>query len=125
MIEHVRAVLEHATTFIELFAVTVIVAGFLRAAIAYPQILRSENRVAAFHAFRGQLGMDLLLGLEILVVADVIDSITLDVSYDSLVILAFLVVVRTIVSWTTSLQVEGRWPWQPEREERTPDARNG
>ena len=84
MVEQVRALLEHATTFIELFAVAVIVVGFIRAAIAYPQVLRSENRVAAFHSFRGQLGMDLLLGLEILVVADVIDSITQDASYESL-----------------------------------------
>lgn len=122
MIEQVRAVLEHATTFIELFAVAVIVTGFSRAAIAYPQVLRSENRVAAFHVFRGRLGMDLLLGLEILVVADVIDTITLDASYESLMVLAFLVVVRTIVSWTTSLQVEGRWPWQLERGDSRPDA---
>lgn len=122
MIEQVRALLEHATTFIQLFAVAVIVVGFIRAAISYPEVLRSENRIAAFHAFRGQLGIDLLLGLEILVVADVIDSIALDASYESLVVLAFLVVVRTIVSWTTSLQVEGRWPWQPEREGSRPDA---
>ena len=124
MIDQVRALLEHATTFIELFAVGVIVAGFIRAAIAYPQVLRSENRVAAFHAFRAQLGMDVLLGLEILVVADVIDSITLDASYESLVILAFLVVIRTIVSWATSLLVDGRWPRQPEPKERAPDARS-
>ena len=122
MIEQVRAVLEHATTFIELFAVTIIVAGFIRAAVAYPQVLRAENRVAAFHSFRGQLGLYLLLCLDILVVADVIDSITLGASYESLVVLAFLVVVRTIVSWTTSLQVEGRWPWQPERGGTRPDA---
>ncbi|MGI9523313.1 MAG: DUF1622 domain-containing protein [Hyphomicrobiaceae bacterium] len=125
MIEQTRATLELATTFIELFAVAIIVAGFIRAAFAYTKVMHAENREVAFHTFRGQLGMDLLLGLEILVVADVIDSITLDTSYESLVILAFLVVVRTIVSWTTSLQVEGRWPWQPEPEERAPDARSG
>lgn len=116
MIELVRELLEHAATIIELFAVAVIVAGFFRAAIAYPRVLRTKNREAAFHVFRGQLGMDLLLGLEILVVADVIESITLDASYASLLVLAFLVLIRTIVSWTTVLQAEGRWPWQPERE---------
>ena len=68
--------------------------------------------------------MDVLLGLEILVVADVIDSITLDASYESLVIFAFLVVIRTIVSWATSLLVDGRWPRQPEPKERAPDARS-
>lgn len=116
MIEVIREVLEHAATVIELFAVAVIVAGFIRAAISYPQVLRAEDRETAFHIFRGKLGMDLLLGLEILVVADVIETITVDGSYGSLLTLAFLVVIRTIVSWTTELQVEGRWPWQPELE---------
>lgn len=122
MIEHLREILEGATAIIELFAVAVIIVGFVRAGAVYPKVLRSEDREAAFHAFRGRLGMDLLLGLEILVVADVIDSIILNASYTSLVVLAFLVVVRTIVSWTTSLQVEGRWPWQPERRESLSDA---
>ncbi|MEP1930664.1 MAG: DUF1622 domain-containing protein [Roseibium sp.] len=115
MIELFREILEYAATLIELFAVAVIIGGFFRGAIAYPRVWRAKNREMAFHVFRGRLGMDLLLGLEILVVADVIESITLNASYGSLLVLAFLVVVRTIVSWTTVVQVEGRWPWQPER----------
>ncbi|CTQ56379.1 hypothetical protein LP7551_04939 [Roseibium album] len=122
MIEHIREILEGATAFIEVFAVAVIVVGFVRATIKYPQVLRAEDREVAFHAFRGRFGMDLLLGLEILVVADVIESIILDASYASLMALAFLVVIRTAVSWSTSLQVEGRWPWQAEQRETMPDA---
>ena len=57
------------------------------------------------------------LGLEILVLADVIETITVTPTYQSLAVLAFLVVVRTVVSWTLGLEIEGRWPWQPEMEE--------
>ena len=68
MVEEVREVLELATGLIELFAVAVIIGGFIRAAVSYTRVLQAEDRAAAFHVFRGKLGMDLLLGLEILVV---------------------------------------------------------
>ena len=114
IIEHIRQGLEFATSIIELFAVLVIVSGFIRASVAYTVTRRAADRDKAFVAFRSRLGMNMLLGLEILVIADVIESITVEPSYMSLTVLAFLVVLRTIVSWTTSLQLEGRWPWQPE-----------
>ena len=116
IIEHIRQGLEFATSIIELFAVLVIISGFIRASVAYILTRRATDREKAFVAFRSRLGMNMLLGLEILVIADVIESITVEPSYMSLTVLAFLVVLRTIVSWTTSLQLEGRWPWQPEAE---------
>ena len=54
-----------------------------------------------------------MLGLEILVVADVIETITVRPTFESLAALGILVILRTILSWTLSLEVEGRWPWQP------------
>lgn len=122
IIEHVREGLEFATGIIELFAVLVIISGFIRASVAYTLTRRAEDREKAFAAFRSRLGMNMLLGLEILVIADVIESITVEPSYASLAVLAFLVVLRTIVSWTTSLQLEGRWPWQAEVEGDKDDA---
>ena len=116
VIEHILEGLELAVGIIELVAVLVIVIGFIRASVAYTRARRAADREKAFVAFRSRLGMNMLLGLEILVIADVIESITVEPSYMSLTVLAFLVVLRTIVSWTTSLQVEGRWPWQPEAE---------
>jgi len=53
-----------------------------------------------------------MLGLEILVIADVIETITAKPTFASQVLLACLVVIRTIISWTLFLEVEGRWPWQ-------------
>jgi uncharacterized membrane protein len=59
------------------------------------------------------LGRALLLGLEILVVADVIETITVEQTFESLSVLGLLVLLRTFVSWTLTLEIEGRWPWQP------------
>jgi uncharacterized membrane protein len=66
-----------------------------------------------FRQFKVELGKSLTLGLEILVLADVIKTITVTPTYQSLAVLAFLVVVRTAVCWTLTLEIEGRWPWQP------------
>jgi uncharacterized membrane protein len=121
MLEQFKVIFEAAAGLIEIFAATVIVFGFLRARVTYVMVLRAEAREGAFLTFRVQLGIGLLLGLEILVVADVIDTIVGDQSLRSLGVLAFLVVIRTILSWSTTLQAEGRWPWQPEVEERKSD----
>jgi len=122
MIEQVRGILEAGGGLIELFAVAVMIVGFVWALVKYGQAIRATGRAAAFPIFRARLGMAILVGLEILVVADVIETITVEPTFRSLAVLAFLVVVRTIVSWTTALQVEGRWPWQAETEEDTANA---
>ena len=72
-----------------------------------------------FKQFKIDLAQALTLALEILVLADVIETITVTPTYQSLSVLAFLVVVRTIVSWTLILESEGRWPWQASAEEQT------
>jgi uncharacterized membrane protein len=117
MTEHIREWLELGIGIVELFAVLIIVAGFIRSAISYHTTRKAAGRNAAFPVFRVKLGGYLLLGLEILVIADVIETIIVKPSFNSLAVLAFLVVTRTIVSWSTSLQIEGRWPWQPEAQE--------
>jgi len=114
VIDQYKEFLEIAAMIMEVFAVAVIVAAFLRAILGYRPTQRAEGLEVAFQQFRSRMGKGLLLGLEILVVADVIESIVIEPSFASLSVLAFLVVIRTIISWSTTLQTEGRWPWQPE-----------
>lgn len=121
MIEQIRHWVELGGSIIQYFAVIVIIAGFLLATIAYFTERKSSGGETAFDAFRRQMGMSLLLGLEILVIADVIETISVPPSYQSLAALAFLVVIRTVISWSTSLQMNGRWPWQPDHNERARD----
>jgi len=53
----------------------------------------------------------LLLGLEVLVAADIVKTIAIELTFTSLGLLAGLVLVRTFLSWTLVLEIEGRWPW--------------
>ena len=61
---------------------------------------------------RGQIGRTLLLGLEILVAADIIETVALDPTLEHIATLGLLVLVRTFLSWSIILELEGRWPWQ-------------
>ena len=110
--------LELGAAAIEALAVLVIAVGFVWSLCRYFMEFRNATREEGFGKLRVELGLALLLGLELLVVADVIDTITTEATLHSLATLAFLVVVRTMLSWSLTLQVEGRWPWQPEE---TPD----
>jgi len=101
---------------ISLVGVVVIVGGFLLAAGRYAARFRKLGAARDFVHFKTQLGQALMLGLEILVVADVIETITTKPTFTSLVLLACLVAIRTIFSWTLCLEVEGRWPWQAAEE---------
>jgi uncharacterized membrane protein len=117
MIEQILEILEHASGVINLFAVAVIVIGFARSLGRYAMQYKELGPEAAFGQFKVGLGHALALGLEILIVADVIETITAVPSFRSLGVLAFLVLTRTFVSWTLALEIEGHWPWQTPAEE--------
>ena len=113
MTEQILEFLERAGHLISLAGVAVILGGFLGAAVRYGIEWRRSGLEEAFGRFKVSLGRALLLGLEILVVADVIETITVEPTFASLSVLGLLVLVRTFVSWTLTLEIEGRWPWQP------------
>lgn len=112
MAEQILGLMEKAGNGISLFGVLVIVAGFFSAARTYAFGYRRLGPAKSFRQFKIGLGNALILGLEILVVGDVVETITVKPTFTSLATLALLVVIRTIVSWTLSLEVEGHWPWQ-------------
>jgi len=113
--------LEKAGVLISLFAVAVIIAGFVSAAWRYARRFEEKTREDNFNLFKIELGSALLLGLEILVLADVIETITVTPTFASLALLGAIVIVRTVVSWTLTLETEGRWPWQASTEDRNND----
>ncbi len=100
---------------LEVFAVAIIAIGILIAAIRF---LKSESQhpgKSAYYSFKVNVVLALLLGLEVLVAADIINSIAADDSLESLAGLALLVVIRTFLTWTLTLEIEGRWPWQQKK----------
>jgi uncharacterized membrane protein len=96
---------------IDALGVFVILVGI---AIATVHFLRSPVGIAVrYKDYRIQMGRSLLLGLEILVAADIIRTVALGLNFASLGALGLLVLIRTFLSWTLTLEVDGHWPWQP------------
>jgi uncharacterized membrane protein len=96
---------------IEIFGVLVIVTGI--AWSTYRQLRQPISEQDA-DVFKIRIGRSLLLGLEVLVAADIVKTIAHELSAMSLGLLAGLVLVRTFLGWTLVLEIEGRWPWQRE-----------
>ena len=117
LIDQILEFLDTAGAAINLVAVAVIVVGFAGAAARYIRNFRTFGPKNSFAQFKVDLGRPLLLGLEILVVADVIETITTTPTFASLAALGILVLIRTAVSWTLTVEVEGHWPWQAEGQE--------
>jgi uncharacterized membrane protein len=97
--------------------VAVTVAGALAATIAAGR--RAYRREPdAYRRYRQQLGRSILLGLELLVAADIIRTVAVTPTVRSVVVLAGIVIIRTFLSFSLELEITGRWPWQ--KENRTP-----
>ena len=78
----------------------------------------TRDRAGAYRALREYFGRSILLGLEFLVAADIIRTVSQIPTLEKVLVLAFIVAIRTFLSFTLNLEIEGRWPWQQRR--RTP-----
>jgi uncharacterized membrane protein len=107
VVEWIRAV----AVGIDVFGVLIIVLGIGWAAARFAGRLGDDARMATFKI---RVGRTLLLGLEVLVAADIVKTVALEATFASLAVLAGLVVIRTFLSWTLVLEIDGRWPWQPD-----------
>ena len=96
---------------VDILGVVAIVVGVLYAIV--DAALRGLRRVSPVYTrFRRVLGRAILLGLELLVAADIIKTVAVTPTLDSVVVLAVIVLIRTFLSWSLELEISGRWPWQ-------------
>jgi uncharacterized membrane protein len=105
---------EGAAAGIELLAVVIIVATIAVATAVYvSRVLRRMADATTYKDYRHHLARALLLGLELLVAADIIRTVALEPTLHNVAILGLLVLIRTLLSWGLVVEIEERWPWQP------------
>jgi uncharacterized membrane protein len=99
---------------VEAIAVTLIVGYIIIATLQWlaRAVRHWQFTIEHYQVFRANLGRALLLGLEILVAADVVRTVALAPTLINVAALGLLVVVRSFLSWSIILEIEGRWPWQ-------------
>lgn len=101
------------TRLIEVGGIAIIVLGALGATITFLwQLLQGRSGDPAYTLYRSSLGRAILLGLEFLVAADIINTVAIEPTLQSLLILGGIILIRTFLSFSLEVEIEGRWPWQ-------------
>ena len=115
----VDAAMHWISTGIEVTGVLIIVIGAAVSTLLFVRAgLVTAGWPAAFRLYRANLGRGILLGLELLVAADIIGTIAVTPTFESLGVLALIVLIRTFLSFSLEVEIEGRWPWQRHRDDR-------
>jgi uncharacterized membrane protein len=106
-----RNLIEIGASAIDDMAVALIVGTFLWASIRFVVHI-GRHAPDPFHRYKLALGKALSLGLEFLVAADVIRTVTMAPTFTNIGLLAAVILTRTFLSWSLVVEMEGRWPWQ-------------
>ena len=112
----IRELIEWVAQGIEVLAVVIIMGGIIYSIGRYFFHQRQKTD-DAYKRFKDKIGKALLLGLEFLVAADIIRTVALSPTLQNIVVLGVLVLIRTFLSWSLVLEIEGRWPWKAKAEQ--------
>ena len=107
-------VIEWISIIIEFLAVLWIFFGVAaRTVVYFYRIIRnSPVHLVRYTEYRHTLARTLMLGLELLVAADVIRTVALEPTFQSVAVLGILVLIRIVLGWSLVVEIEGHWPWQ-------------
>jgi uncharacterized membrane protein len=106
----------------EVAGVAILVVGSLLAFVSAALRLRGGEGRAAYQRARQGVGRAILLGLEVLIIADIVLTITVDRTFDSALTLGLIVLVRTFLSFSLEVELEGTLPWRRGSTGKRPDA---
>ena len=100
----------------ELAGVAVLVIGSILAFVrSIVSLIQLRDGPAAYRHLRLYLGRSIVVGLELLIAADIVRSVAIDPTFTSVGVLALIVLVRTFLSWSLEVEINGEWPWQRSR----------
>jgi uncharacterized membrane protein len=98
---------------VESFGAAIMVLGGLAAFVVFAlRAMRAETVGEAYPELRRSLGRAILLGLEVLIVADIIRTIVVEPTFESVAVLAVVVIIRILLSFSLEVEIDGVWPWR-------------
>ena len=98
---------------IETFGVLVIIVGSSISSVSFVGTFRQLPKGVAYLDYRRQLGRSIILGLEFLIAGDIIRTVVVVAdTFENVAVLGIIILIRTFLSMTLHLEVEGRWPWE-------------
>lgn len=106
------SIIESISFILEVIAVAIIFLSIIFALInIIRHLLKHETTQESIDAFKRTIGKGIQVALELLIAADIINTVVLAANLENVVVLAILVLIRTFLSWTLMFETEGRWPW--------------
>ncbi|MFW5819809.1 MAG: DUF1622 domain-containing protein [Bacteroidota bacterium] len=109
--ENIRHYIEFTAKIIELAGVIIIAGGSLFFLMKFLVFLLRDGQ-ASYTKLRHDLGKAILLGLEILVAADIIATVSTEPTMSSVLVLGVIILIRTFLSFSLQAELEGKFPWQ-------------
>src|SRR5918998_1561088 len=97
---------------VEIAGVLVILCGGIAATARFVSTWRTHTLAMAYQEYRRNLGRAILLGLEFLVAADIINTVAVNPTFESVGVLAGIVAIRTFLSVSLEVEIDGQWPWR-------------
>ena len=100
-------------TGVEVLGVLTLVAGLAAALVRAGQaVLGGRGADEGYRIVRTVFGRSILLGLELLVAADIIRTVAVEPSLENVAVLGLIVLIRTFLSFSLEVEIDGRWPWR-------------
>ena len=99
----------------EVAGIAILAIGSLRALVTAGAALARGQRTGVYQRARVQVGQAILLGLEVLIIADIVQTVTIDPTIESAATLGIIVLVRTFLSFSLEIELEGVVPWHRRR----------
>lgn len=100
---------------IEAVGVFIIVLGSCICSAVFVRTFRQLPEGVAYRTYRRQLGRSIILGLEFLIAGDIIQTVVVADTLENIAVLGLIILIRSFLSVTLHLEVEGRWPWEAEK----------
>ena len=111
-----QEIFKSAVDAVESVAVLLLLTGLIVSTSRYLYGIVQKEGGKAYIAYRRNLGRTLLLTLEFLIAADILETVAVEKTLESLLLLGGLVIVRTFLSFALEVEINGRWPWQGQQD---------
>ena len=105
-------IMEWVSRGFEVVAIAVLVAGFMWGAIVALRVRLAGREKESYTVLRRYFGRTILLGLEVLVAADLIRTVAVDQTWENVLGLGLIVLIRTFLSFSLEVEMDGIWPWR-------------
>ena len=103
-------------------ASVMVIGGAAALVAAIPAAVDVRRRTVAYQTLRRNLGRVILLGLEILIIGDIVRTIVVEPTINGVLVLGIIVVIRIVLSFALEVEIDGRWPWAQPRPSAPPSA---